>query len=108
MRVQPGNYDWLNQLLGSDYASSMGEVPLYHLQSVQLSQYGIWEHGQSSGVGTFEEGGPSQPPTQNPIFQIEDPTQATTEITVRRHRRNVRARQAYTPSAYKGHGRGRG
>jgi hypothetical protein len=62
----------------------MVKIPLYHPRSIQLSQHGVWEHGQSSGTDTFEQGGSSQPPSQNLISEVEDLTQGMTEIIVRR------------------------
>jgi hypothetical protein len=63
MRVQTGEYDWLNQLLGSDYASSMVGAPLYHLESARLSQQGLYEHGESSSASVFEQDSTSTQPS---------------------------------------------
>lgn len=109
MRVQAPDYDWLNQLLGADYASSMVEAPLYRPPFAQLSQHGVWEHGEGSNAaaqgGVFEQGGPS---SQYPTSQVENPTQ--TEVPqVDRRGRVIRPREAYTPSEYVNRrGRGRG
>jgi hypothetical protein len=107
MRVRPGDYDWMNQLLGSNYASFMPVGPLYRPESAQLSQ-GVWNHGESSNQGVHERGESSiQPPTQEPYSQVEDPTQGTHVAQEQRPRRQARPRDAFTPSAYDTFGRGR-
>jgi hypothetical protein len=42
------HYDWLDQLVGGEHASQMGEAPLFNLLYSQLLQAGVWETGQGS------------------------------------------------------------
>jgi hypothetical protein len=84
MRVRPRDYGWMNQLLGSNYASFMPVGPMYRSESAQLSQEGVWEHGESSNQGVHERGeSSSQPPTQESYSQVEDLTQGTLQSSVR-------------------------
>jgi hypothetical protein len=108
MRVRLEDYDCMNQLLGSNYASFMPVGPMYRPKSTQLSQEGVWEHGESSNQGVHERGeSSSQQPTQEPYSQVEDPTQGTHVAPEQRPRRQARPWDAFTPSAYDTHGRGR-
>ena len=122
MRVQSSDYQWMNELLGGNYASSMVEAPLYRPPSGRLSRDGVWEHGESSSAATARTSS-SQPVNEDPISQVIDPTQhvqmPTAVVpeprTVQRPRRVIRPPEPYTPTQYLEHlrrarrrGRGRG